>query len=113
MNPSLLSQIQQGAGIAGSLFGGQGAGGAGSLAGMAAFFSDRRLKEDIAQVGTLFDGTPVYRYRYIGHNAFQIGLMAQDVEKTTPEAVVEINGFKAVEYKAATEKAARTLDWGC
>lgn len=76
------------------------AGGLGSL-----FKSDRRLKEDIEQVGTLFDGTPVYRYRYIGHQPFMIGLMAQDIEKITPEAVHEINGFKAVDYKLATDKA--------
>jgi hypothetical protein len=87
------------------LFGGGGQGGGGSIAGMAKFFSDRRLKEDVEQVGTLFDGTPVYRYRYIGQPAFQIGLMAQDVERETPEAVEEINGFKAVDYKLATDKA--------
>ena len=27
-------------------------------------WSDRRLKEDIEPVGSLFDGTPVYGYRY-------------------------------------------------
>ncbi len=67
--------------------------------------SDRRAKEDIEQVGTLFDGTPVYRYRYIGQPAFQIGLMAQDVEKYAPEAVGMIGQFKAVDYKLATDKA--------
>ncbi len=66
-------------------------------------WSDRRLKEDIEQVGTLFDGTPVYGYRYKGAPACHIGLMAQDVEKTTPDAVIEINGYKAVDYRAATE----------
>lgn len=70
--------------------------------------SDRRLKDDIAQVGTLFDGTPVYRYRYRGAPAFHIGLMAQDVEQRAPNAVIEINGYKAVDYRAATE-ASRTL----
>jgi Chaperone of endosialidase len=76
-------------------------------------WSDRRLKTDITRVGTLFDGTPVYRFRYIGQRAFQLGLMAQDVEKDTPEAVHEINGFKAVDYNAATEKAVNALAWGC
>lgn len=71
-------------------------------------FSDRRLKEDIAQVGTLFDGTPVFRYRYKGAPAYHIGLVAQDVEQRTPHAVIEINGYKAVDYRAATE-AARSL----
>lgn len=68
-------------------------------------WSDQRLKEDIAQVGSLFDGTPVYGYRYKGAPAYHIGLMAQDVEKTTPHAVIEINGYKAVDYRAATEVA--------
>jgi hypothetical protein len=65
--------------------------------------SDMRLKEDIEQVGTLFDGTPVYGFRYKGAPAYHIGLMAQDVEKATPDAVLEINGYKAVDYRAATE----------
>lgn len=131
--PSLLSSIGQAVGIGASLFGaGAGAGGVpgavgptsvggapvsgGTLAGSLGSlfqFSDARLKEDIARVGTLFDGTPVYRYRYKGHDAFTIGLMAQDVETKIPDAVIEINGFKAVNYKTATEKAVRCLDFGC
>lgn len=68
-------------------------------------FSDERLKEDIDQVGELYDGQPVYKYRYVGSPIFQIGLMAQDVEKTKPEAVTEIAGFKAVNYDKATRYA--------
>jgi hypothetical protein len=71
-------------------------------------WSDRRLKDDISQVGTLFDGTPVYGYRYKGAPAYHIGLMAQDVERINPGAVIEINGYKAVDYRAATE-ASRKL----
>jgi hypothetical protein len=66
-------------------------------------WSDRRLKEDIEPVGALFDGTPVYGYRYRGAPAYHIGLMAEDVGKATPGAVIEINGYKAVDYRAATE----------
>jgi hypothetical protein len=69
--------------------------------------SDMRLKENIAPVGALFDGTPVYGYRYKGAPAYHIGLMAQDVEKTNPTAVIEINGYKAVDYRAATEASRR------
>lgn len=64
-----------------------------------------RLKEDIVAVDTLFDGTPVYRYRYKGAPACHIGLQAQDVEQTTSGAVIEINGYKAVDYRAATERS--------
>lgn len=124
-NPSLLSDLAQGASIASSLFsvpGGGAAPAAGAtggtsaasgIQGLLAKLSDRRAKADAVRVGTLFDGTPVYRYRYVGQNAFQIGLMADDVEKHSPEAVIEINGVKMVEYKAATEKAVHALEFGC
>jgi hypothetical protein len=74
--------------------------------------SDMGLKEDIVPVGVLFDGTPVYGFRYKGAPAYHIGLMAQDVEKTTPEAVIEINGYKAVDYRAATEASRRINEAG-
>jgi hypothetical protein len=74
--------------------------------------SDRRLKEEIEPVGTLFDGTPVYGYRYKGAPAYHIGLMAQDVERITPEAVMKINGYKAVDYRAATEASRRIHEAG-
>jgi hypothetical protein len=82
------------------------AGGIGDALSSLMMFSDERLKQDIEPVGELNDGQPVYRYRYIGDNIFRIGLMAQDVEKTHPEAVAEIGGFKAVDYGKATEYAA-------
>ncbi len=81
------------------------AGGLGSL--LKFLPSDVSLKEDIAQVGSLFDGTPVYGYRYKGAHAYHIGLLAQDVEKAAPHAVIEIGGFKAVDYRAATEASRR------
>jgi len=74
--------------------------------------SDARLKEDITPVGALYDGTPVYGYRYKGAPAYHIGLMAQDVEKTVPHAVIEINGYKAVDYRAATEASRRIHECG-
>ena len=39
-------------------------------------FSDERLKEDIAPVGELYDGTNVYSYRYKGDHVPRIGVMA-------------------------------------
>src|SRR5262249_13406670 len=55
-------------------------GGIGQLAGAgigAAFrFSDRRVKRDIKRIGALDGGLPVYRYRYVGDDTPQIGLMA-------------------------------------
>lgn len=73
---------------------------------LASKFSDSRLKEDVARVGTLADGTPVYRYRYIGSPRFELGLIAQDIEASNPDAVSEVSGFKAVDYRKATQRAA-------
>ena len=88
----------------GGTIGGNAVSGIGSL--VSSIFSDERLKEDIEHVGELNDGQPVYKYRYIGDPKWQIGLMAQDVEKTNPDAVVEIGGYKAVDYGKATKYAA-------
>jgi hypothetical protein len=96
-NPSFFSLLGSGPSSGGS-------GGSGLL-GLLGLISDRRMKEDIEQVGALFDGTPVYRFRYIGHPVFHIGLMAQDIEDDRPEAVIEIDGVKRVDYRAATERA--------
>lgn len=81
-----------------------GMGGLGQFAGMIAsmFMSDRRLKTDIKRVGKLDNGLNVYVYRYIDSPAFQIGLMADEVEQVHPEAVAQVGAFKAVNYKLAT-----------
>jgi hypothetical protein len=63
--------------------------------------SDRRLKTDIVPVGKLNSGLTVYLYRYKGGSKFQLGVMADEVEKVIPEAVVKnaIDGrFDAVDY---------------
>lgn len=69
--------------------------------------SDRRAKGDVVQVGELFDGTPVYRFRYRSGGPMQIGLMAQDIADRLPDAVCEgADGFLMVDYKAATDRSA-------
>jgi hypothetical protein len=67
--------------------------------------SDARVKRDIVKVGMLHDGTPVYSYTYLGDPTPRIGLMAQDVERRRPDAVAEIGGRKAVDYRKATARA--------
>lgn len=75
-------------------------------AGIDAFMmSDERVKENIDEVGSLHDGTPVYNYNYIGNKTPQIGLMAQDVEKIRPDAVKEFGGIKHVNYEKATARS--------
>jgi hypothetical protein len=60
--------------------------------------SDRRTKEDIVQIGTLVNGLPVYRFRYLMDKQVRMGLMAQDVEQMIPDAVFEKNGIKFIDY---------------
>jgi hypothetical protein len=60
--------------------------------------SDKRLKTDIKKVGVTNGGLPVYTYKYKGSDQTQMGVMAQDVEKVNPDAVTELNGYKAVYY---------------
>lgn len=69
-------------------------------------YSDRRLKDDVEEVGKTFDGQPIYSFKYKGDDTTHIGLMAQDVEKKHPEAVGERGGYKTVDYAKATEDAA-------
>jgi len=70
-------------------------------------FSDERLKEDKRIVGKTFDGQPIYSYKYKGDPHTQMGLMAQEVETKHPHAVGLAAGFKTVDYKKATDKAAQ------
>lgn len=83
-------------------------------AGTVSSLSDERAKDDIEEVGRMADGTPIFRYRYKDDPSGEIhmGPMAQDVEKTTPEAVyddVRPDGMKMVDMDAATRKAAEIV----
>lgn len=65
--------------------------------------SDERLKENVEKVGELPDDTNVYAFDYKPETGLpqnrQIGVMAQEVEKTHPGAVVTTSsGYKAVDY---------------
>lgn len=61
--------------------------------------SDARLKTDITPVGTSPAGHAIYTYRYKGHPDTFRGVMAQEVLKATPEAVVTTDaGYLAVDY---------------
>lgn len=69
--------------------------------------SDARAKEDIKSVGKTHDGQNIYSYRMKGSPTPQIGMLAQEVEKHSPESVREIGGVKHVNYATATRKAAQ------
>jgi len=80
-------------------------------AGIGAAFSDARLKDDIQEIGKV-DGHMIYKWRWndaaadLGLTGEGSGVLAQDVEKYAPEAVVERNGYKAVNYGALFEGVA-------
>lgn len=95
-NQQLASYNNQVSGAWGAL--GAGLGALGTAAGGGAF-SDRRLKRDIARLGATAAGIPIYAFRYLWSNVRHIGVMAQDVLKVAPEAVItDASGFYAVRY---------------
>lgn len=65
--------------------------------------SDARMKENIHKVGKLDNGLNVYSYNYIGQPSTYIGVMAQEVEVTNPDAVSELDGIKFVDYSKAVQ----------
>ena len=79
--------------------------------GVRSLLSDERTKEDKEPVGELADGTPIYRFRYSEDPAgtVHIGVMAQDIEYTHPDAVTEIGGVKMVNYGSATDDSAAIM----
>ena len=60
--------------------------------------SDRRLKENIKQIGKSISGLGIYTFNYIGKATKYIGTMADEVLKVKPEAVIVRNGYMAVNY---------------
>ncbi len=64
--------------------------------------SDRRAKTDIKKIGETRDDQNLYQFRYKSGGPVQIGLMAQEVEKKRPGAVVKgPGGMKLVDYGKA------------
>lgn len=91
--------------LLGGSFGGGGGGGYNDLFNMSnsmAQMSDRRLKSNIRKIGALRNGLSIYRYIIDGRE--DIGLMADEVERVHPEAVVTMpNGYKGVIYASAMQ----------
>ncbi len=88
-----------GGGFSGGSAGGIGGGISGGISGLASMFSDERLKQDIRRVGQTDEGLPVYSYRYIGGSTVHMGVMAQDVAQTQPDALGPvIGGYMTVNY---------------
>lgn len=80
--PSALSSVGAGLGILGGLL-----------------RCDERVKTKLAQIGSIFEGIPIYIFRYTDdpYEELYIGPMAQDVEKHFPKAIVEMDGVKHID----------------
>ena len=88
------AQAQSQAGMFGGLMSA-----AGSLGGAAIMASDSRLKRNIKRIGTHITGIGIYCYNYIWGDTMHIGVMAQELQKVKPEAVIETeSGYLAVDY---------------
>lgn len=68
------------------------------------FLSDRKFKRDIVRVGEADNGLPIYRFKYIGSDAYQLGFMADEVETLIPDAVTKVGDISFVNYEKATER---------
>jgi hypothetical protein len=112
--PTAMRQQSMGGGMGG---GGRaatvGLGGGAMRAGMAGGFhgggmmgggrggrrSDIELKHDIALIGTLDNGLGFYRFAYLGSDTAYVGVMAQEVQRVRPDAVVRgRDGYLRVFY---------------
>jgi len=61
--------------------------------------SDIRLKRDIERIGTTADGFGLYSFRYLWSEELHTGVMAQEVMRSRPDAVVlGDHGFYRVDY---------------
>lgn len=71
----------------------------GSAAILALALSDRRLKTDIVRDGVLPSGIPIYVFRFKGDDTLWRGVMADEVERVMPDAVVyNDDGYAMVDY---------------
>lgn len=82
---AVMGGLQLGSSLIGGMFG----------------MSDRRTKTDIERIGTLPNGLPFYAFRYKGDDALRVGLMADEVKRVRPDAVVNIEGYDVVDYGKA------------
>lgn len=85
--------------------------GSGPAAGLA---SDRRVKSDIIEVGTLPNGIKLYAFRFIWEEKIRVGVIAQDLleRPDTKGAVLQLaNGLLGVDYAALGLRMATEAQW--
>jgi hypothetical protein len=74
--------------------------------------SDIRLKRDIAPLRRLDNGLELYRFRYLWSDVAYVGVMAQEVERVRPDAVMRgADGYLRVNYDALGLKFQTYEEW--
>lgn len=74
--------------------------------GPSSFFSDRRLKKDVKEIGETHDGLPIYSFKYKnGDDLPRIGVMADEAREKHPDAVRRVGGVDAVDYEKIADRA--------
>ena len=70
-----------------------------SMGSSAMMMCDIRIKENLELIGYYEDGIPCYAFQYIWGPEWFVGPVAQEVERTRPDLVHEINGIKHVDMR--------------
>lgn len=70
----------------------------GTGAGAAMAYSDSRLKRNVVKLRDDPRGFGWYEFDYLWGGGRHVGVMAQEVEAVIPAAVIDIGGYKAVNY---------------
>jgi hypothetical protein len=74
--------------------------------------SDIRMKHDVVLLGQLDNGLGYYRFSYNGSDKSYVGVMAQEVEKVMPGAVVRgSDGYLRVFYDKLGLRMQSYDDW--
>ena len=98
MGSDYRSTLSADSGAVGGALSGLGGIGQG-LGAMGLKLSDRRMKENIQHVGEADGGFSIYEFNYIGDGKRYRGVMADEVERVMPDAVVyDDMGFASVNY---------------
>ena len=61
--------------------------------------SSKKLKDNIVKIGRSIAGHNIYKFNYKGDTRRYVGVIAEEIQQTVPEAVVTMpNGFLGVNY---------------
>jgi Chaperone of endosialidase len=78
------------------------------------FASDRRIKSDIKEIGTLPNGLKIFSFTFLWDDKVRVGVIAQDLldRSDTKKAVLTLsNGLLGVDYGAIGLRMATEKQW--